>query len=62
MLYTANETGTDSLTPTLNWRLDNEANYATWFRLYVAPKNALESPVLDQWVMRTDVCGSMAGT
>lgn len=50
-------TGTDSGTITLQWQLVDEAIYATWFRLYLAPSDTLGSVALDVWLQRSDVCG-----
>lgn len=47
---------------TINWTLEGDAVYSAFFYMYLAPRDNLAAPVVNEWVTRQDACGSWEGT
>ncbi len=39
-----------------HWQLDDTADYASWFRVYVAPQVDSLNGLIDRWLPKTEVC------
>lgn len=55
-------TALDRSRPVFHWRLPDNAAFAAWFRVYVAPQDDLAAPLINDWFARADVCGDVHGT
>jgi hypothetical protein len=53
---------TNTLRPTFNWSLPGNAAHAMWLNVYIVPASSPSTPVINQWLSRTQACGSPTGT
>lgn len=55
-------TGTDRSEPYYNWALTGNAIYASWFNVYLAPKDRPWEPLGSMWYSRSEACEGDEGT
>ena len=53
---------TTGSTTGVSFMLEGAAANASWFEVYIAPKNNITSAVVYQWYERSQICGSATGT